>query len=73
MKNISLPGTGFAFAFDKDAAYKAIAIVVSAAATAAFTAGLQALTDFLSTDPKYAVYATLITAIVSAFSRKKGL
>lgn len=72
MKRISIPGTAFGFNADLDTLHKAAAVVIGAAATAAFTAGEQALVDFLTKDPRYAVIGTVITLLVASFSKKSS-
>ena len=61
---------GYHLNFDKDFIFKGLATVATAAATAAATAGLGALVQYLSSDPRYAIFATIITLVVSALSKK---
>lgn len=62
---------GFVLALDRDAIEKWVVAIVSAAATAAFAAGADKLIQMLQADPKYAVWAVVVTALVAAFSKAK--
>lgn len=61
---------GFHFAFDKDFWEKLALQVVSVAAIAALTAGLDALQKALAANPSYALEAAIVALVAAAISRR---